>query len=151
MEHHPTLRDLFDSFSNTDSPFEKWQLFKHIGKSQAILIYMPELTQSALCQLQEAIEDKIHNGSETDRIQAQTINSWAISHRIHLKNDFKTCMLASFWHDMNAMNGAELKGIQHITKNILLFFNMDEVKNSCLIKNPSSRSIWTGYLKRKSK
>jgi len=123
----PTLKELFEEFRLTQSPFERWKLFKFFEPRDAMLVYMPGQSQSGLCMAQELIFTKMIKGNEEERSQAITLMKWMTDHRTHLMNVFKTCKPFDFWHDFSFLTSGEIKEAAMITQDLFIVFNIKNV------------------------
>lgn len=123
----PSLYELFNEFSLTQSPFERWKLFKFFGPQDAMMIYMPGQTQSGLCTVQELIYNKMLNGTKEDQVNASVLLKWLSAHKNHLSGIFKTCSPKDFWHDFSLMTTGEIKLATNITQDLFILFNLKSV------------------------
>jgi hypothetical protein len=130
-----TTDELFIEFSTTQSPFEKWELFRYFT-NDAQLIYLPNIKQSLVCNLQFGFFEKFNSGDEIERENATKSMQWLLSHKTHVINEIGTSSPVEVYETLSKMTLSQIAECTANHPSYLLAFNISKLT----FKKPSAWS-----------
>lgn len=139
-----TTDELFIEFSTTQSPFEKWELFRYFT-NDAQLIYLPNIKQSIICNLQFGFFEKYKHGDKVERENATKSMQWLLSHKTHVINEIGTSSPAEVYETLSEMTPSQIAECSANHPNYLLAFNIAKLT----FKKPSTWSKFYSKLRSK--